>query len=347
MRNARESTPSLRDRFLEAKKKEPFDPEMTGSDAAQIGFVDRSVSTFANAVPGALDMAGAVGGTAQALFNTGIDAAKQLGGSTSEFGILNNFLKNREEAMQGPAIQTLRSMPRFPENVGENVRGLSRMMATPEIPEGATEEEMRAAFENRPGFGQARFQEALRRQQAEEEFPGSLTAGTAASDVLALTTGRRPLARARVPDAAMRREALVARAKADMERLPTSVADRIEDSFSRRMLPWLKDTLPSNIKSGLGKGLESGLEAATLSAIHDSSPEAAFGIGAGTQLAGSLGLFLTKTPARALSTFAGTWMAAEMVKAIGPGEQGLFESKDFAIQKAVLAMAWGSSCARR
>ena len=124
-----------------------------------------------------------------------------------------------------------------------------------------------------------------------------------------------------------------------------SVSGRIQDAFSSRVVPFFREELPEGLANAAKKSIEAGVEAATLSAIHDSSPEAAFGVAAGAQAVESLGLFLITHPKSALTTFGTAWLASESLKAVGPGDQDLFASKDFAVQKLVGGILWGSTSA--
>lgn len=172
------------------------------------------------------------------------------------------------------------------------------------------------------------------------EHPGATTVGETGADVATILTGRAPLARLRAPGQKARREAAESQARQRIE-LPEGVEDEITDVLTQRIAPFLKET-GRLTRRAAGKSFEAGLEGAVLAALDEGDPSTTFGLAAGGQAAGSASLFLVEKPVKRLLPFVATaFVASEMFKAAAPGEQNFFESKDFAIQKAVAALGLG------
>jgi len=177
------------------------------------------------------------------------------------------------------------------------------------------------------------------------EHPTATTVGGAVGDAATILTGRAPVVRGRAPQLAARRQAIETEAKRRLDLIPESVREELSDVVTSRVAPFLAETARLT-KRGAGKAVGTGLEGATLALLNEGDPESMFWFGAGGQAAGSASLFLVEKPIKRLLPFVGTaWLASEMFKAAAPGEQGFFESKDFAVQKANAALALGLTAA--
>lgn len=176
-------------------------------------------------------------------------------------------------------------------------------------------------------------------EQLAQEHPLADTLGSGT----ALALGRSQVARSRAPQMTAMREAAAAEAKERLARIPSHIREQLNDVISDRVIPTLRE-YGVMTRRGLRKAGETGLEGATLAVLNQGDPETMFWFGAGTQAAGSLGLTIATKPVKGLAPFVlGTYLASEMFKAVAPGEQNFFESKDFAIQKAVAALTIGTA----
>lgn len=328
---------SLKDTLASFQKERKEAGGMTGAEAARVSFFDRSINSLFNLPAAAGELTGqAIAGTA-----AGIEApflAMRNAFRGEEAGMGGEFLEKREEMLERQPVRAFRNLPRPPENLGEQFRALASAADPTEI--GAPG---RAAFGDR--LAQAREEEARRTEQAAELFPGMTTVGETASDVGTLLMARVPASRARAPGQAARRTVIIDQAKKSLDDLPPSISGRVNDAFTDRVIPFFKET-GERSRRGLGKALETGLEGALFAAINEGDLESSFGLAAGAQGAGSLSLFLVEKPAKRLLPAVGiAWVASEMMKAAGPGDQDFFASKDFAIQKMVAVMGAGAVAA--
>jgi hypothetical protein len=110
------------------------------------------------------------------------------------------------------------------------------------------------------------------------------------------------------------------------------------DPDTRGML----DKAARSLTAGLGKTAEAGFEGAVVGALGDGDPANTAAWSAGIQAGGSMALtakaaFL-KHP---FQTFGSLWLGHEMFKAVAPGPQDLFDSKDAAVQEMVGAYGLG------
>lgn len=100
------------------------------------------------------------------------------------------------------------------------------------------------------------------------------------------------------------------------------------------------------IARGLGRAAEAGLEGAALSAMGDGDPARTAAYSAGLQAAGSAALtakgWAWNNPKSALFSI---WLGHEIWKAVMPGPQETFESKDQAIRELVSAYGAGIAAA--
>lgn len=181
-------------------------------------------------------------------------------------------------------------------------------------------------------------------EQLAQEHPTAAMLGRGAGDAATLITGRAPIVSARAPALAAKRATLekVAREKL---KLPDEIEEQVTDVVSRRIVPFLQSTGRQTARAG-SKAAGVGLEGATLALLDQQDPEQMFWFGAAGQTVGSASLFLVEKPIKRLLPFVATaWVASEMFKAVAPGDQNFFESKDFAIHKAVAAFGLGTAAA--
>jgi hypothetical protein len=177
-----------------------------------------------------------------------------------------------------------------------------------------------------------------------QEHPGAANVGEMVGDAATLFTGRAPIANLKAPLQKARREGLEKVARERL-RLPSEIEEEVTDIVSKRIVPFLQSTGRLTARAGT-KATGVGIEGATLALLDEGDAESMFWFGAGGQLAGSASLFLVEKPVKRLLPFVATaYVASEMFKAATPGEQNFFESKDFAIQKAVAAFTLGTGAA--
>jgi len=110
------------------------------------------------------------------------------------------------------------------------------------------------------------------------------------------------------------------------------------DPDTRGML----DKAARSLLGGAGKTAEAGFEGAVVGALGEGDPANTAAWSAGIQAGGSMALtakaaFL-KHP---FQTFGSLWLGHEMFKAVAPGPQDLFDSKDAAVQEMVGAYGLG------
>ena len=298
--------------------------EVSGASSAAIGLFDKGVDN----IGASLDVAG----NALAQVSTALPAAIQAGvgaginvaqGQPANFG--GQFSENRERFLDTPAAQTLQNLPRTPPGLGENIRAGVRAIG-PDTFDEALETEQR------------------RRQQAEELFPRSFGTGEFGADAAAVVGLRKPIAAARgrqSADFVKEAQELTTGLKRGFNDLSLSQQEKLGDVVSNKIFPAISKGV-TNLKTAGVKIGEASLEGAYLAALNDTDPSVAAGLAAGTQGAASLGLWLGTKPGRRLAPWvATTFVAHEMWKALAPGDQNFFESKDFAVQAATAGVALG------
>lgn len=301
----------------------------------------------------------------------GQDAAQiqegfQGGGATfGEFGLrrfLNNLMAipsatGEALALGGGALQSLMTDQGFDESV-EQQRGQFPASALRAVPSPTTSDIVAGGqavtgaagnlLQGQPAdlggeFGQASQDQAQRLEQLRGQQPFAAAAGETAGDIGTILAGRAP----RVTRQAARRRATreAAEAAPPPPRLPEAVQSEVDDVISSKVGPFFKRRV-AETKRGLGRVAETGTEGAALALLNEGDPISTGMFAAGGQTLGSLSLTLATHPVKALlPTVATAFVASEMFKAATPGGQNLFESKDFAIQKATAALALGAASA--
>lgn len=332
---------NLADRVSSAQSRLKTGEEgITKGEAFRLSAFDKAIELMQSAPDVAGQALADAGSLVPAAFLGGEEAlVNMMRGEPANFS--ESFNRHRQGALQTPPLSWLADIPGPDPGMGAELRSIN---AATSLPRDVNEFAELAAGQ-RPGFGgrleRAREEEAIRTEQAELLFPGFSQFGRDTTDVAALVSGRnqRGIAQARAATMQKAREAVIGRFSTTMEQLPVRARDQIQDVFSSRISRTFADSIRNLERAGVKAG-EAGIEGSLLAIVNDGSPEAAFGLSAGTQAAGSLALFLgtaaIKHPVGAVAT---AFVAAEMLKAAGPGDQGFFESKDFAIQKAVLAFS--------
>ena len=307
----------------------PPPPSVTQGQALNRGFFDRIINSVLNTPAGVGELLAAGSAGVQTAAGT-IPRAVQ--GQPLEIGTrFNESLESERQKFPASALKSIEA----PFDATD-LRAFNQ--ATSFAPESVLEGE-RPSFGERFATGQD--EQAAIRAAAEEQFPGTIAAGETGGDVAMILGGRAPLARARVPGRVARRERLAAQFKDELANIPDNIKDEVVDILSSKIIPGLTQTGRQLQRAG-GKALETGLEGAALAAINDGDVAATFGLAAGGQSVGSLGLFFVEKPIKRLFPTIGiAWAASEMFKAAAPGDQDFFESKDFAIQKAVTFFGLG------
>lgn len=327
------STQSLKDRLSSAQAKVDEGETMQRGEAARVSFFDNAVDFGFNLPAGLSELAAqGLAATSAGLAAPGRVRQKKMAGEDAS--VIDEFKASRESALQTAPLQALQNFPRPPENLGEQFRAI-----------GSAADPRDIGTPDRPAFGdrlsQARETEATRTAQAEELFPGTFSAVQTGVDVGAMLLGRKPLARARAPGQAAKRAEVIEQARKGFDDLPHNVKGKFEDVFTEKVLPFFKESGERLGRAGVKAG-ETGFEAALFAAVHDGDLSSSFGLAAGAQSAGSAALFLSEKPvARLLPAVGVAFVVSEMMKAVGPGDQDFFESKDFAIQKTVAALTLG------
>lgn len=97
---------------------------------------------------------------------------------------------------------------------------------------------------------------------------------------------------------------------------------------------------------GTGRAAEAGFDGAVVAALGDGDPAKTAAWSAGVQAGGSAALAAKNAFLRnPLKSFAGLYLGHEMWKALAPGPQDLFDSKDSAVTEMVSAYALGTAAA--
>jgi hypothetical protein len=97
---------------------------------------------------------------------------------------------------------------------------------------------------------------------------------------------------------------------------------------------------------GTGRTAEAGFDGAVVATLGDGDPVKTAAWSAGVQAGGSMAMAAKNSFFRnPLKTFAALYLGHEMFKAIAPGPQDLFESKDTAVSEMVAAYGLGTAAA--
>lgn len=294
---------------------------VSGGTAAGIGFIDKAVQNVLNtpaAIEGGIDAASR--GVA-----TGVDAAARTAGN-----LLNERPAAFGEELAGSrerfADSTTQTIPRFGDfrNIGEDIRtGVGALGDR-------TLEESRGRAQTMA-------------DQARELFPRATAGGEFGADFGALATARRAPARARGRAAQTRQEQaeqFVNEFRTTKRQLDPEVQKKLDDTATK-VAKGLKKGGQSLASGGL-KFTEAGIEGAYLAALNNDDPVVSASAMAGTQAAGSLGLWLSGDVRSRLIPFALSAFAThELWKVFAPGPTNFFESEDFAFQLAAAGLSVG------
>ncbi|NIR50008.1 hypothetical protein GWO43_16035 [candidate division KSB1 bacterium] len=194
-------------------------------------------------------------------------------------------------------------------------------------------------------FNQAQFLNEVQGRANEAVRPFSTGAGEVTGTALGVLAGRAPVVRGRNPRLKAKR--LKARRLDIKPPRPIGPHERklndIVTNYVIEKLPRVKTT----IGRGAGRVAEAGLEGLAAGFLQgDPNPIQLAAFGAGTQAVGSASLTLLSKPLAGLSSFFGTaFIASRMFDAVGPDEQNIFESADFATEKTLAAFILGLSAA--
>jgi hypothetical protein len=102
------------------------------------------------------------------------------------------------------------------------------------------------------------------------------------------------------------------------------------------------DAAARSLQRGMGRTAEAGFDGAVMGALGDADPGKTAAWSAGIQAGGSAAMAAKNAFFRKpLSTFATLFLGHEMFKAIAPGPQDFFESKDAAVNEMVTAYGLG------
>lgn len=106
------------------------------------------------------------------------------------------------------------------------------------------------------------------------------------------------------------------------------------------------DAAARTLYRGMGRTAEAGFDGAVMGALGDADPARTAAWSAGVQAGGSAALAAKNAFFRnPLKSFAALYLGHEMWKAIAPGPQDLFESKDTAVSELVAAYGLGTAAA--
>lgn len=104
----------------------------------------------------------------------------------------------------------------------------------------------------------------------------------------------------------------------------------------------IADTATAKLMRGLGRSAEAGFEGALIGALSDADPAEIAAWSAGIQAGGSLALTAKEAVRKApFKSFATLWLGHEMYRAVAPGPQDAFTSKDETIRELVAAYGLG------
>lgn len=293
--------------------------------SAGIGLFDKGVEN----VGATLDIAGdafdaVTTGLGAATGATVGSAANLIQGQPANFG--QQFAESRERLQNTPASQLARNLPRTPPGLGENIRAGVRSLGPSTLTEAFKIEQERG-------------------QQAEELFPFSHGVGQFGADAAALlalrkgsgATGARSRAAQRNIENAEEFLQGFRRTKRQLDPKIQSQLDDVATKTAKNIEGGVKNLKSLGIKVG-----EATLEGAYLAALNNEDPFVSGAVSAGTQAAGSFGLFVSEKARRALlPTLASAFAIHELWKTFAPGDQNFFESKDFAFQTTGAALFVG------
>lgn len=106
------------------------------------------------------------------------------------------------------------------------------------------------------------------------------------------------------------------------------------------------DTAARTLYRGMGRTAEAGFDGAVMGALGDGDPVKTAAWSAGVQAGGSAALAAKNAFLRnPIKSFVGLYLGHEMFKALAPGPQDAFDSKDTAVQEMVAAYGLGAAAA--
>ena len=331
--------------LLEGKEKAAFDqavsrgmiklpekePLISQGEAGRRVFGDELINFGLNAPAGIFDLAGDVLSGASSAVQTAGGAAMDLARGEPT-NIREEFGQNFDRFQNTFPVNVLEGLGNMrPEFDATDIRALNSATTFDQ-----TNQE---PFSDR--FAGAQRRETLLDASARTEHPGTTTVAEMLAGGLEIFAGRKPFSKARVAKQVAQRKALASKFRADVETLPPEITDAVVDVLSARVGPTIAN-IGTRLKRAGGKSAEAALEGAFLAAVNEGDPSTTAGLAAGTQAIGSASLFLTETAIKhPLPAVAAAWLVAESFRAIGPGEQDFFASKDFAVQKLVAGFSFG------
>lgn len=220
------------------------------------------------------------------------------------------FAAAREEQRQSfPASALLQA----PNPSATDVLAAWRTLA--EVP-GAVQRAMSSESTLGQELGAAADQARATEEQIEAAHPMSSFAGDLSADALTLLAGRPTV------------QSLL-RKRTGQQAVPKELADDVESATAK-------------IQRALGRTAEAGFEGAVIGALGDGDPLQTAAWSAGIQAGGSMALETSRVAwKRPLSTVGALTLGHEIYRAVAPGRQDLFESKDEAVRAMVGAYATG------
>lgn len=297
--------------------------------AAAIGVIDKGIRNVLNA-PSAIEQT--IDATAQ-FAATGADALTQIGANVARGkppSIFDEFQSSARRMAESPAAEG--TIPRFGDyrNIGEDVRTGVRAGAGMFAPN----------IFPQLGMDEARAIEQQRADQARQIHPFAIGAGEFGADAAAIVLGRKPARMARQQVAQRNAESAKALSR-ELNKADPGIRAAYEDEFTKMVRAVERGK--ENIQTATIKIGEAGVEGAFLAALNNDDPVISAAANAGLQSAGSLGLFLSTKPRKALVPFALSAFAGhELFKVFAPGPTDFFGSEDFAFRAAALALTMGA-----
>ena len=301
------------------------------NESVDRSLIGTSADMLTHGVPSAIGtgMAGMVGAA------SGVTGAAEnlIRGEPADF--MGEVSRGFEGASQTGIVQALQNFPRYGDTIADAVLGFMNKPVNPWNPYAGSI------------LNQQMQEQQLRRTQASELFPGTVAVGNAFGDSLAMLVGpRAPVARLRGEISRRNMDNALKTIRTNVRGLPDDVRDRLEDSFSEKLLPAISG-VPGAAGRLTAKVGETGLEAALLAlSKEDADPLQAASFAGGAQAAGSAGLLLAEKPIKRLfPAVGGAFILYSLFDWAAPGDQDFFEAKDFAIQKVGAAYLLGGAAA--